>query len=49
MFVLLQTCTKQSKIVTVDVGVKQDIPHDAGVIRVKKIRYGTANMAKLAL
>ncbi|MFJ3387371.1 MULTISPECIES: nicotinate-nucleotide--dimethylbenzimidazole phosphoribosyltransferase [unclassified Lysinibacillus] len=34
-----------AKIVTVDVGVKEDIPHDAGVI-VKKIKYGTDNMAK---
>ncbi|CAM5215282.1 Nicotinate-nucleotide--dimethylbenzimidazole phosphoribosyltransferase OS=Lysinibacillus sphaericus OX=1421 GN=cobT PE=3 SV=1 [Lysinibacillus sphaericus] len=34
-----------AKIVTVDVGVKQDIPLDAGVI-IKKIKYGTDNMAK---
>ncbi len=34
-----------AKIVTVDVGVKEDIPFDAGVI-LKKIKYGTDNMAK---
>ncbi|MGN4126083.1 nicotinate-nucleotide--dimethylbenzimidazole phosphoribosyltransferase [Lysinibacillus sphaericus] len=34
-----------AKIVTVDVGVKEDIPLDAGVI-MKKIKYGTDNMAK---
>lgn len=34
-----------AKIVTVDVGVKEDIPIDAGVI-IKKIKYGTDNMAK---
>ncbi|WP_285394526.1 nicotinate-nucleotide--dimethylbenzimidazole phosphoribosyltransferase [Lysinibacillus sp. fls2-241-R2A-57] len=34
-----------AKIVTVDVGVKEDIPLDAGVI-IKKIKYGTDNMAK---
>ena len=34
-----------AKIVTVDVGVKEDIPLDAGVL-IKKIKYGTDNMAK---
>ncbi|MET4559064.1 nicotinate-nucleotide--dimethylbenzimidazole phosphoribosyltransferase [Lysinibacillus parviboronicapiens] len=34
-----------AKIVTVDVGVKEDIPLDAGVM-IKKIKYGTDNMAK---
>jgi len=34
-----------AKVVTVDVGVKEDIPLDAGVI-VHKVKYGTANMAQ---
>lgn len=34
-----------TKVVTVDVGVKGDIPPDAGVI-MQKIKYGTANMAR---
>lgn len=34
-----------AKIVTVDVGVKEDIPSDAGVI-LRKIKRGTDNMAK---
>ena len=34
-----------AKIITVDVGVKEDLPLDAGVI-LKKIKYGTDNMAK---
>ncbi|SDK18558.1 nicotinate-nucleotide--dimethylbenzimidazole phosphoribosyltransferase [Natronincola ferrireducens] len=34
-----------AKIVTVDIGIKEDIPNDAGVI-IRKIKYGTDNMAK---
>lgn len=34
-----------AKVVTVDIGVKEDLPEDAGVI-IKKIKYGTDNMAK---
>ncbi|WP_025114027.1 nicotinate-nucleotide--dimethylbenzimidazole phosphoribosyltransferase [Lysinibacillus fusiformis] len=34
-----------TKVVTVDVGVMEDIPLDAGVI-VKKVKYGTDNMAQ---
>jgi len=34
-----------AKIVTVDIGVKEDLPTDAGVIN-KKVKYGTNNMAK---
>ncbi|MFJ8260380.1 nicotinate-nucleotide--dimethylbenzimidazole phosphoribosyltransferase [Rummeliibacillus sp. NPDC094406] len=34
-----------AKIVTVDIGVKEDIPSDAGVI-IRKIKKGTDNMAK---
>jgi len=34
-----------AKIVTVDIGVKADIPEDAGVL-IRKIKYGTDNMAK---
>lgn len=34
-----------AKVVTVDVGVKEDIPPGAGVI-INKIKYGTDNMAK---
>jgi len=34
-----------AKVVTVDVGVKKDVPPDAGVL-IKKIKYGTDNMAK---
>ena len=34
-----------AKVVTVDVGVKEDLPADAGVI-IKKVKYGTDNMAK---
>ncbi|WP_445479738.1 nicotinate-nucleotide--dimethylbenzimidazole phosphoribosyltransferase [Lysinibacillus irui] len=34
-----------AKVVTVDVGVKEEIPHGAGVI-INKIKYGTDNMAK---
>ena len=34
-----------AKVVTVDVGVKEDIPLDAGVL-IHKIKYGTDNMAQ---
>lgn len=34
-----------AKVVTVDVGVKEDLPTDAGVL-IKKVKYGTDNMAK---
>lgn len=34
-----------AKVVPVDIGVKEDIPGDAGVI-IKKVKYGTDNMAK---
>lgn len=34
-----------AKVVTVDIGVKEDLPADAGVL-IKKIKYGTDNMAK---
>ena len=35
-----------AKVVAVDVGVKEDLPADAGVI-IKKVKYGTNNMAKV--
>lgn len=34
-----------AKVVSVDVGIKEDLPESSGVIN-KKVRYGTANMAK---
>ncbi|WP_010304906.1 nicotinate-nucleotide--dimethylbenzimidazole phosphoribosyltransferase [Kurthia senegalensis] len=34
-----------ANVVVVDVGVKEDLPEDAGVI-LKKVKYGTDNMAK---
>ncbi|RUL45657.1 nicotinate-nucleotide--dimethylbenzimidazole phosphoribosyltransferase [Lysinibacillus antri] len=34
-----------AKIVPVDIGVKEDLPTNAGVI-IKKVKYGTDNMAK---
>lgn len=34
-----------AKVISVDVGIKEDLPKDAGVI-IKKVKYGTDNMAK---
>lgn len=34
-----------AKVISVDVGIKEDLPIDAGVI-IKKVKYGTDNMAK---
>lgn len=34
-----------AKVVPVDIGIKEDLPKDSGVI-VKKVKYGTDNMAK---
>lgn len=34
-----------ANVISVDVGIKEDLPKDAGVI-IKKVKYGTDNMAK---
>ncbi|MER2112257.1 MAG: nicotinate-nucleotide--dimethylbenzimidazole phosphoribosyltransferase [Solibacillus isronensis] len=34
-----------AQVIPVDIGVKEDLPQDAGVI-IKKVKYGTDNMAK---